>query len=195
LREKIRLCVILFFSCVVFTGAVVELVAAVGWIPSSTNGQSRPQSAPAQIKAIIFKEELSIGVAEGDENYTFGSLVVFNVDNQGNIFAMDWDDKHVKKFGPDGKHILTFGRAGQGPGEFRNPSGVRFTEDGTLYISKNFGNKILFFDQDGICLNQTILPARIFDIWITPAGTDLGNKYVAPPVRRPGSRRKLNHHF
>jgi hypothetical protein len=180
MRGKIRLFVISSFICAV-------LVDAVGVCPFGArlallipDGQSKPDPPPAQIKAIVFKEELSIGVAEGDENYMFGSSVVFNVDNQGNIYAMDWDSKHVKKFGPDGKYILTFGRAGQGPGEFRNPSGVRFTKNGTLYISENFGNKIMFFDQNGIYLNQTILPANIFDIWITPAGTYLGNKQIAP---------------
>lgn len=180
MREKIRLFVIFSFICAV-------LVDAAGVCPIGTrralfipNGQSKPDSAPAQIKAVVFKEELSIGVAEGDENYMFGSSVVFNVDDRGNIFALDWDNKHFKKFGPDGKHILTFGRAGQGPGEFRNPSGVRFTKDGILYISENFGNKIMFFDGNGVYLNQTILPSKIFDIWITPAGTYLGNKQIAP---------------
>jgi hypothetical protein len=180
MREKIRLFVILSFICAV-------LVDAAGVCPFGTRialfipeGQSKPDSAPAQIKAVVFKEELSIGVAEGDENYMFGSSVVFNVDDRGNIFAMDWDNKHVKKFGPDGKHILTFGRAGQGPGEFRNPSGIRFTKDGILYISENFGNKIMFYDGNGVYLSQTILPAKIFDIWITPAGTYLGNKQIAP---------------
>lgn len=180
MREKIRLFVILSFFCAV-------LVNAAGVCPIGTrrvlfipDEQSKPDSAPAQIKAIVFKEELSIGVAEGDENYMFGSSVVFNVDDRGNIFALDWDNKHFKKFGPDGKHILTFGRAGQGPGEFRNPSGIRFTKDGILYISENFGNKIMFFDGNGVYLNQTILPAKIFDIWITPTGTYLGNKQIAP---------------
>jgi hypothetical protein len=172
-----------------FTALIASAFALTWLVPDSARarwalfipgGQSKPDSASAQIKAIVFKEELSIGVPEGDDNYMFGSSVIFNVDNQGNIYAMDWDNKHVKKFGSDGKHILTFGRAGQGPGEFRNPSGVRFTKNGTLYISENFGNKIMFFDQNGIYLNQTILPANIFDIWITPVGTYLGNKQIAP---------------
>lgn len=180
MKEKIWLVVAPLFLCAVLSGAVDVLAAGVRWAPSFPDGQAKLESPPAKIKAIVFKEELSIGVAEGDENYMFGSSVVFNVDDKGNIFAMDWDNKHVKKFGPDGKYILTFGRAGQGPGEFRNPSGVRFTRDGNLYMSENFGNKIMFFDQNGVYLNQTTLPARIFDIWITPAGTYLGNKWVAP---------------
>jgi hypothetical protein len=148
--------------------------------PLDKIAQSKPSFPVAQIQSIVFKEELSIGVVEGDENYMFGSSVVFNVDDRGNIFALDWDKKQVKKFGPDGKHILNFGRAGQGPGEFRNPSGLRFKKDGTLYISENFGNKLIYFDANGVYLNQTTLPEKIFDIWITPAGTYLGTKEIAP---------------
>lgn len=169
-----------------FLGSV--LIDTAGVLPGGVGRSSsildehskKPDPVPAQIKAITFVEELSIGVVEGDENYMFGSSVVFNVDDQGNIYATDWDLKQVKKFGPDGKHLLTFGRAGQGPGEFQNPSRVRFAKDGTLYISENFGNKIMFFDAKGVYLNQTILPADIFNIWITPAGTCLGNKQIAP---------------
>ena len=173
------------FSFILFVG--VLLVGRAGANPFITGGntinadkQSKPNSSPAQIKAIIFKEELSIGVAEGDEKYMFGSSVVFNVDDQGNIYALDWENKQVKKYGSDGKHLLTFGRAGQGPGEFRNPGGVRFTKDGNLYISENFGNKLMFYDRNGVYLNQNILPAKIFNIWITPAGTYLGDKQISP---------------
>jgi len=180
MREIIRLFVILSFFGIVLVGAVgifPSVSRGASFIP---DGQSKPDSVSAQIKTIVFKEELSIGVAEGDEKYMFGSSVVFNVDDRGNIFALDWDIKQVKKYGPDGKYILTFGRAGQGPGEFRNPSGVRFKKDGTLYISENFGNKLIFFDGNGVYLSQTVLPANIFDIWISPAGTCLGNKQIAP---------------
>jgi outer membrane protein assembly factor BamB len=148
--------------------------------PGPALQNKRPVPDLVQVKALIFKEELSIGVPEGAEEYMFGSSVIFNVDGQGFIYATDWESKQIKKFGPDGKHILTFGRAGQGPGEFQNPGGVRFAKDGTLYVSENFGNKIMFFDPNGVYLSQKALPADIFDIWITPAGTSLGSQQIAP---------------
>jgi len=170
----------LMSRCVGLVAVAAVLSAGAISGPSIADSQNGPASSPSRIKALIFKEEITVGVPEGDEDYMFGSSVQFNVDDQGNIYATDWESKQIKKFGPDGKHLLTFGRAGQGPGEFRNPGVARFAKDGTLYISENFGNKIMFFDTNGIYLNQTILPADIFDIWITPAGTYLGNKEVAP---------------
>src|SRR5665647_403499 len=179
--DKVRVSAARILFLAVFLGAVGILAAARARShPASAFQNQKPAPAPVQVKALIFKEELSIGVPEGDENYMFGSSVIFNVDDQDNIYATDWESKQIKKFGPDGQHILTFGRAGQGPGEFQNPGGVRFAKDGALYISENFGNKIMFFDEKGVFLRQSTLPADIFDIWITPAGTYLGTQQIAP---------------
>ncbi|MCK7469704.1 MAG: hypothetical protein MZU95_02020 [Desulfomicrobium escambiense] len=87
---------------------------------SSGQIQGRP-GRPATIVSITFREELSIGVPEGDEAQMFGSSVQFNVDEKGNIYATDWDAKQIKKFGPDGKHLLTFGRKAKDPGNSRIP--------------------------------------------------------------------------
>ena len=168
---------------------ILVVLLAAGGILAAEGGRSylgsalqdkKPVPDPNQVKALIFREELSIGVPEGAEDYMFGSSVIFNVDEQGFIYATDWESKQIKKFGPDGKHVLTFGRAGQGPGEFQNPGGVRFAKDGTIYISENWGNRITFFDRNGVYLSQKVLPADIFDIWITPVGTSLGSQQIAP---------------
>lgn len=164
--------------------AFVALAAAAGRPagpkPVGNEKKQRSLAPSALVKAINFKEELSIGVPEGDEEYMFGSSVVFNVDDGGRVYATDGDSKQVKVFDPDGKHVLTFGRQGQGPGEFQNPGVVRFAKDGTLYLSEGFRNKLIFFDEHGVFLRQNILPADIFDIWITPAGTYLGYEQAAP---------------
>jgi hypothetical protein len=135
---------------------------------------------PASIKEIVFTKDLTIGVVEGDENYMFGKSVGVGVDDRGSIYVLDWDRKQVRKFGPDGKYVLTFGRHGQGPGEFQNPSTVRFAPDGSLYVSENYRNRLLFFDPDGKFLSQTTLPENMRDIWITPSGTHLGIRHRAP---------------
>lgn len=165
-----------------FAGAILICAAVLLSGPDPAFGQkaARADPSPAAVKSITFREEISIGVPEGDERYMFGSSVVFNVDEEGFIYATDFDSKQVKKYGPDGKHVLTFGRKGQGPGEFQNPSVVRFLKDGTLYISEGFGNRVVFFDEKGVYLRQSLLPGEFYDLWITPAGTYLGSEQVAP---------------
>jgi hypothetical protein len=156
-------------------GTVFLLLMVIGLLAMGRQAQSG-----APVKEIVFTKELTIGVVEGDENYMFGKSIGFSADGLGNMYILDWDRKHIRKFAPDGKYLLTFGRQGQGPGEFTNPSTVRFAPDGSLYVSENWGNRLYFFDSDGRFLRQVTLPEHIYDIWITPAGTRLGIRHMAP---------------
>jgi len=46
-----------------------------------------------------------------------GKIRDIEVDEDGNIFLLDISDHNIKKFDSQGKHLLTIGRKGQGPGE------------------------------------------------------------------------------
>ena len=83
-------------------------------------------------------------------------------DALGNIWAIDGDAKdgkgnQVVKFSPDGKVLLTLGKAGQGgPGleAFDRPTGIAFAPNGDIFISEGhaptFGNsRIMKFDKSG----------------------------------------------
>ncbi len=107
---------------------------------------------------IVFEEELSIGVEEGDENYMFGGRVYFNTDDEGNIYVNDWDRKRIQKFDPQGQYLLTIGRRGRGPGEFVNAWNPRFDKDGNLYVFDLSNRRISFFTPEGEYLRQISLP-------------------------------------
>jgi sugar lactone lactonase YvrE len=109
---------------------------------------------------IVFTEELSIGEAEGDENYMFGNSIAFNTDDEGNFYVADFDSNRILKYDPEGKHLLTIGREGQGPGEFRTLSVPRFDKDNNLYITDSMNQRVSFFDQDGkyIAHFKTLVP-------------------------------------
>ena len=115
---------------------------------------------------IVFNEELSIGEVEGDENYMFGSNIGFNTDDEGNFYVMDYDSKRILKYDSEGKYLLSFGREGQGPGEFQSLSVPRFDKDNNLYISDTSGRRISFFDRDGNYLRQITFKERYVDLFI-----------------------------
>jgi hypothetical protein len=117
-------------------------------------------------KRIVFKEELSIGVIEGDENYMFGEFISFNTDDKGNFYVSDIDNKRIQKYDPQGKYLLTIGRAGQGPGEFDFLTTVRFDKDNNLYVY-DFGNqRISFFNRNGKFLRQINTQRMSFDLFV-----------------------------
>jgi len=128
-----------------------------GQVPIIVNGKI-PQPPDKKERTFTFKEDLTIGVREGDENYMFGERVYFNVDDEGNIFVTDWDRKRIQKYGPDGKFLLTIGREGQGPGEFINVWEPEFDKDGNLYVVDISQKRISFFSRDGRYLKQIGFP-------------------------------------
>ena len=83
-------------------------------------------------------------------------------DADGNIWAIDGDARNGKgnqvfKFSPDGKLLMTLGKAGQGgtgTDVFDRPTGIAFAPNGDIFISEGhaptFGNsRIMKFDKSG----------------------------------------------
>ncbi len=109
-------------------------------------------------KTIVFEEDLSIGVEEGDENYLFHYPTDIDSDSQGNIYVLDYGACIIKKYDPEGKHIKDIGRRGQGPGEFQRPVRFCLSETETIYVEDLQIESIHVFNQDGIYLKSIHFP-------------------------------------
>lgn len=137
---------------------------------------SNPKT-PAHQMRIVFKEELTIGEAEGDENYMFGSGISFNTDDEGNFYVTDWENHRIQKYDPEGKYLLTIGREGQGPGEFRGLSSPRFDKNKNLYSTDWSNRRISFFNKNGQYLRQIRLQERYENIYINSKGFIVAYKW------------------
>ncbi len=119
---------------------------------------------------IIFEEELTIGIEEGDENYMFGNQVFVNSDDGGNIYVTDQDRRIVKKYDFDGNFLQSIGRLGQGPGEFQDMSGVRFTSEGNIYLNDLKTQRLSFFSKEGNYLKGIKFPIMFERVVINSKG-------------------------
>ena len=84
-----------------------------------------------------------------------------HVDNDGNVWVTnglgsDGKGQQVFKFSPDGKVLMTIGKAGvagDGPDTFNKPSAVAIAPNGDIFIADGHGGdsnaRILKFDKDG----------------------------------------------
>ena len=108
-----------------------------------------PKGTPNRL---IPRQDLIIGQSDGDENYIFSALRSIQVDNEGNIFALDPKEDKIKEFDKYGKHLRTFGKKGPGPGEWQAPSRMHLTPDGKLAILDS--GKIAFYSLQGECLSE-----------------------------------------
>jgi hypothetical protein len=128
-------------------------------------------------KRMMFDEDLSIGVVEGDENYMFSDLICFNTDGDGNFYVSDMEALRIQKYSPEGKYLLTIGRKGQGPGEFQSLSVARFDRGDNLYVCDVTGRKISFFSKEGKFLKQITMPGAYENISINSKGLIVADKY------------------
>jgi hypothetical protein len=96
------------------------------------------------------KEELSIGVEDGDENYILNRPHEIEVAANGSIFILDWGDINIKLYNKNGKFIRTIGRKGMGPGEFNQPP-LHFdlSNNGEIYLTDSRNKRIMIFDTSG----------------------------------------------
>jgi hypothetical protein len=111
------------------------------------------------------EEELSIGEVEGREEYMFFQINSIAVSNNGDIYALDIREKHVKVFDKYGEYIETFGKGGDGPGEFFRPRFIVCSSQEKLAVGGVF--RISFFSLNGEFLNSvnpTALGLVQFDV-------------------------------
>ena len=124
-----------------------EIVKEAG-IPVAKN-PDHPVPSPDSPKDIVFTEEFQIGSLEGDPRYVFGEFIRFAVDGDGCVYVLDWREKTVRKFDSLGKYILSFGGAGQGPGEFSDPMEIRHLPDGNIMVFEGESQKYSCFTGKG----------------------------------------------
>ena len=87
-----------------------------------------------------------------DENLAFNYPSDIAMDTSGNIYVLDSANHRVQKFSPEGTYLATFGRRGQGPGEFYNPDSFDIDAHGFFYVMDAYQNRI-----------QTMTPAGAGD--------------------------------
>ena len=81
------------------------------------------------------EEELSIGEAEGKEEYMFSQIRNIAVDDHENIYVLDSKEFHIKVFDKDGEYLRTFSKKGQGPGELNRPSSILITPQNEIMVA------------------------------------------------------------
>ena len=76
----------------------------------------------------------SIGENAPRTPFLLGEVSGIALDDSGRVYVADFQEPRIVVFGPDGRHLATIGRKGQGPGEFTAPTGPVIAADGSLYV-------------------------------------------------------------
>jgi len=122
------------------------------------------------------EEDLSIG-SEKDNNYYFPKGITgLNVDEGGNIYVSDFGNTRVQQFDKTGKFIRTFGRKGQGPGEFQFPAGLQFDIEKNLCVFDS--RRIHIFARNGVFKNKISMKTVPNYGFLTAKGTIFGTVQI-----------------
>ncbi len=93
--------------------------------------------------------DLVIGQFEGPDEYVFGSVRALAVAPDGSIYIFDSQVPALRKYAPDGTYVTTFGREGQGPGEYKNPDGLAVLPDGRVLLRDPGNARVTVYAPDG----------------------------------------------
>ena len=125
-------------------GQKIETVSGVKVVHNSGAG------AWGKSPKVALEPVLTLGdVDTADENVAFYMPSTIAVDAAGDLFVLDTGNHRIQKFGPDGKYLATYGRKGQGPGEFDYPAWLTVDDKGFLYVSDPNNQRIQVLTPDG----------------------------------------------
>ena len=100
----------------------------------------------------------------------------------GELYIADgYGNARVHRFSPDGRLISSWGKPGDGPGEFHVPHGIAVDPRGTVYVADRENSRIQRFTRDGEFIDQWSDIARPCQVTI-----DRGHVYVAELGYRAG---------
>jgi hypothetical protein len=120
-------------------------------------------------------QELSIGTVEGDEVYMFGFLTTLAVSADGSIYAYDDQAGALRKYDVNGVFVKQFGRQGDGPGEYRAPTGLAVDAAGQVHVWDPRARRLTVYGDTGEVLRSFSVPSGLFSdhtLTVDSAGRD-----------------------
>ncbi len=126
----------------------------------------------------LLEEELSIGLAEGPEEYMLNRPFDMKAANDGTIFVFDWGDVCIKVYDKDGKYLRTIGQRGQGPGDFGGLIFMALSSDGKIFVMDMRLRRISVFNMTGEYLRGFPLEGNFTEMKIDDKDRIYYSKYI-----------------
>jgi len=136
-------------------------------------------SQKAEIRSLAASSQplFTVGDEKSGHYYTW---VGYLAGENGLIYA--WDkmrNDSIDVYDKNGNFLFSFGRRGQGPGEFQAIGCVAVDPQGDIWVSSSFGRPLEIFTADGQFKNELHLPAGLSRLFIDKITLDPeGNLYL-----------------
>lgn len=94
----------------------------------------------------------------GADDLLLGRIGSIHEADDGTVFVLDRQLGEVQVIDADGTWLRAIGRAGEGPGEFREPTDMFLTHDGNVAVVQQSPSKVALIGRDGTALDDARLP-------------------------------------
>jgi sugar lactone lactonase YvrE len=135
---------VFFFLAVGAIGQSVETVDGVRLVHNGKDGQWG-QKPKVQVELVRTLGD----VAAEDESVAFYMPAGMALDSQGNLYILDTGNHRVQKFSPQGRFLASFGRQGQGPGDFSYPDSIDIDREDMVWVSDPNNQRIQVLTPEG----------------------------------------------
>jgi sugar lactone lactonase YvrE len=88
-------------------------------------------------------------VAAEDETVAFHMPAGLAVDSRGSLYILDAGNHRVQKFSAEGRYLASFGRQGQGPGDFSYPDSIAIDDQDMIWVSDPNNQRIQVLTPEG----------------------------------------------
>lgn len=95
-----------------------------------------------------------------DEELSYSTNTSVTLGPNGQIFVLEYSTNRVTVFSGEGEFVRTFGRAGEGPGEFRHPTAMAWDGADRLWVAEGLSGRYHVFDPIGTYLKSVPRPVR-----------------------------------
>ncbi|NNF37315.1 MAG: hypothetical protein HKN71_01500, partial [Gemmatimonadetes bacterium] len=125
-------------------------------------------------EAALITPDLRIGSIDGEGADVFGDVRGIEADDEGSIYVLDYQAAEVRVFSPEGSHVRTLSRRGEGPGEIGESNGFVLAGD-TLFVYDHSKWMMMGLDRStGRELTRVPTPVRSYGYMWTGTRDDRG---------------------
>ena len=128
-------------------GALGQSVETVNGVRLVHNGKEGQWGKKPKVQVELVR---TLGdVAAEDESVAFYMPAGMALDSRGNLYILDTGNHRVQKFSPEGRYLASFGRQGQGPGDFSYPDSIDIDGEDMVWVSDPNNQRIQVLTPEG----------------------------------------------
>ncbi len=122
---------------------------------------------------IRFVESFSVGREDGQDYEIFSAQILLAVSSGGEMAVFDRKQFKLRKYSKEGKFLWETGKKGEGPGEFKYPTGLSFSPEGEIWVV-DYPKKIHRFSSEGKFKGVLKIEENVGNLFFLKNGRILG---------------------